>query len=147
MPYVTCAFCGHGGIQALNVGVCMNCLKFGGDRPKIYAIKQLLKEHKQGLTALEISKTLGISISDINRYRNEGILYETNNSEKMMDNSEENKHDKEDKIRTFREMYGERTNISNPMSANARTNYSKSKLVEDLKNLKNKRNQGLGRDD
>ena len=44
MPYVTCEFCGHGELQALNIGVCMICLKFGGDKTKIHAIKKLLKQ-------------------------------------------------------------------------------------------------------
>ena len=61
MPYMTCKFCRHSGIQALDIDVCTKCLKIGNDSVKIYAIKKYLEKHP-GTKLREISEKLKIDM-------------------------------------------------------------------------------------
>lgn len=131
MPYVTCNFCGHAGIQTLDIGVCMNCLErgnTGNDQILIYAIKQYL-EKNPGAKVRDVKRDLKIEQVTMDRLLKEGSLLLVNGTdlERVEPNRTSSEHE--------RKVQGLRSQLANPSRYGGYN--TRSKLVEDLEKRRN----------
>lgn len=134
MPYVTCNFCGHAGIQELDIDVCMNCItrgNAGNDAILIYAIKKYLEKHP-GVKVREVKKDLRIEQKTMDRLLKEGSLQLVNGTD--LESLEPIKPDTPDD-RKRQKIQNLRSQLANPNSYGGY--YGKSKLVEDLEKRRN----------
>ena len=140
MPYMKCKFCKHEGIQALDIDVCPNCLKYKGDSVKIYAIKKYLEKHP-GTKLREISEKLKIDMKTLDKYVDEGSIQLVGAVE-----LDEKERDRQRKVQNLRqqlsdmENYDKSTKVSNPY----RNRYGNSQLVIDLQEKMRKYDDGHG---
>ena len=134
MPYVTCIFCGKGGIQALDIGICSECLKRNDDRIRILAIKNYLELFPDAKLS-EISNNLGIKMDILNRLIDEGslqIIYDENGERKILNKSKDENAWEKKRKQFIKDMNVYRNN-NNMTTKNP--NIKKSRLVEDLNKL------------
>ena len=133
MPYITCAICGKGGIQSLEIDICTTCIKRNDDRIIILAIKKYLDLYPDAKMK-EVSKVLGIKMETIDRLIDEGsiqVIYDDNGIKKIVNERKENS--RENKRKKFiKEMseYREKQNINKKTPG-----IGKSQLVKDLNRL------------
>ncbi len=128
MPYMKCRFCKHEGIQALDIDVCSNCLKYKGDSVKIYAIKKYLEKHP-GTKLREISEKLKIDMKTLDKYVEEGSIQLVGAVE--LDEKEKNR---QRKVENLRQQLSNMENYDTSTKANTpyRSRYGNSQLVLDL---------------
>lgn len=133
MPYITCAICGKGGIQSLEIDICTACLKRKDDRITILAIKKYLDLYPDAKMA-EISEELGIKMETINRFIDEGsiqVIYDDDGIAKIVNDRKENPFEVKRK-KFLKEMSEYRRNQDVTKKS---PNIGKSKLVKDLNEI------------